>query len=293
MNKADKKMVALIVILAVVLIAAIFSVAKSTKPENTTAAQIQTTPVITQSVPAVSETQTTVISETSTVTDTTAQSSETEAPASGVPQTKAEIVAAYNKVINDAKHIQNATVSKGTSPSIEITQLPAESIKGVLNSVIGTIAKPTDETFTFTNGIDTDGNTPASVISPADRDVTLSEDGVANATATADGDGYKMTIVLVPETASFDGTNTVKPVHHDSCLAPIDLSEVNAGPAEITNATMELPGATLNISVDSQGRLTHYDYSMPMSAVCTCSVKIASVDLGMNCGASENYDITY
>lgn len=230
--------------------------------------------------------------------DTTAAPSETpDAPAdnggsSDVPSSTEEIVAKYNEVINATKKMQNGTMHKTSKTDIEVTDLSVSFLKSTVNGIVSGLVKPSDDTWTFTNGVADDGKTPSSAITPGDRDVALPASGVKSATCTPNGDGYTMTIVLNEEKSTFDGTNTTDPVAHESCLSPLNLATLDISPAKITSADMTYPGATLNVTVDGQGRVTHYDFKLPMSGNGAGSLG-PSLELGLAGEMIETYDITY
>lgn len=214
------------------------------------------------------------------------------AASTGVPSSTDEIVAKYNEVINAAKKTQNATIHKTNNTTIEVTDLSVSFLKGTVNNILSGLVKPVDETYTLTNGANENGTTASDIITPGGRDVALKAEGVTSATATPDGDGYKMTIVLVSEKSTFDGTNTVNPVHHESCLSPLNLATLDISPAKITSADMTYPGATLNVTVDGQGRVTRYDYTLPMEGTGAGSLG-PTIELGLKGEMVETFDITY
>lgn len=261
-----------------------------------------TTPVApstTQPAPAPSEENTDKPAPSEENTDKPAPSDDkTEKPAdepaasTGVPSSTDEIVAKYNEVINAAKKTQNATIHKTNNTTIEVTDLSVSFLKGTVNNILSGLVKPIDETYTLTNGANENGTTASDIITPGGRDVALKAEGVTSATATPDGDGYKMTIVLVSEKSTFDGTNTVNPVHHESCLSPLNLATLDISPAKITSADMSYPGATLNVTVDGQGRVTRYEYTLPMEGTGAGSLG-PTIELGLKGEMVETFDITY
>lgn len=224
--------------------------------------------------------------------DKTEKPADEPAASTGVPSSTDEIVAKYNEVINAAKKTQNATIHKTNNTTIEVTDLSVSFLKGTVNNIISGLIKPIDETYTLTNGANENGTTASDIITPGGRDVALKAEGVTSATATPDGDGYKMTIVLVSEKSTFDGTNTVNPVHHESCLSPLNLATLDISPAKITSADMTYPGATLNVTVDGQGRVTRYDYTLPMEGTGAGSLG-PTIELGLKGEMVETFDITY
>lgn len=211
---------------------------------------------------------------------------------SSIPSSTDEIVAKYNEVINAAKAMQNGTMHKTSNTSIEVTDLSVSFLKSAVNGIVSGLIKPSDDTWTFANGAAEDGTTPSGAITPGGRDVALKADGVKSATCTPDGDGYKISIVLVEEKSTFDGTNTTDPIHHESCLSPLNLATLDISPAKITSADMTYSGATLNVTVDGQGRATHYDFSLPMEGHGAGSMG-PTLELGLKGEMVETYDITY
>lgn len=217
----------------------------------------------------------------------------------GMPEGKDAIVAKYNELINGMKHNPGACkLHKTTDTQITVTDAPA--LKNQINSIVQGLVKPTDQSYTFTgNGSmgteDTNNNAECdlnNILNPGAKDVTLAAAGVANATATAEGDGYKLVITLAPETSTYDGTNTVNPVNHESCLTPLNLATLDIKPAQITSANMEYPGATLTLTVDGQGRLTKYESKLPMKGNGSGKLGL-TISVGLEGEMIEVYEFTY
>ena len=231
-------------------------------PETTTQAPQTTTaaPETTTQAPAADAT-----------TQAPAADATTAAPAgdSGsvkVPSGTAEIVAAYNKVVNDAKHYEGKVTLK--KHDIINVALPDGAASKILNPVIANLTKTSPEEYVFDGGKDV--NDPNRYVShkivPNGRDVNVQEAGIANATATANADGgYTMSITFIAETSTFDGTSTTsEPTHHKSAMDPLELGSLDLGPVTITNADMRYPGATMTATVDSQGRLVKLEQKLPL-----------------------------
>lgn len=251
------------------------------EPETTAAPEPETTTAPSSSDPVSNET-------------TAADPAPTDAPiasSANVPSSTADIVKKYNEVVNAAKACQDVTIHKTSNTVINVTKAPA--MKDQINNIVQGLVKPSDDTYEIKGGVTADGTTATAVITPGNRDVGLDPAGVKTATATPNADGgYSMVIVLNEETSSFDGTTTVKPVHHTSCLSPLNLAELDISPAKISQAEMQYPGATLNCTVDAQGRLTHYDFKLPMSGGGTGKL-VVSLDVGLEGEMVETFDLTY
>ena len=206
---------------------------------------------------------------TATPVQTTAPAADNSGASSGsvtVPQTKAEIAAAYNKVVNEAK----AYTGKVTLKKHDIinVSLPESAASKILNPIIANLTKTSPEEYVFDGGKDV--NDPARFVShkivPNGRDVNVQEAGLASASATPNADGgYTMSITFIAETSTFDGTSTTsEPTHHKTAMDPLELGSLDLGPVKITNADMRYPGATMTATVDSQGRLVKLEQKLPL-----------------------------
>lgn len=237
-------------------------------------------------------------SDTTKAEDTSANANNGGASA-GVPSSKEEVVAKYNELINGLKKNPGACkLHKTSNTNINVTDAPA--MKDQINKIVQGIVKPSDQTYTFSgNGgmgtEDTNNNADCemiNIITPGGREVALKPEGVKEATATPSGDGYTMKIVLNEETSSFDGTNTTKPVHHESCLSPLNLATLDIKPAKISEANMTYTGATLDLTVDGQGRVTRYAFNLPMSGKGKGKL-VVSLEVGLDGAMDEVYEFTY
>lgn len=231
-------------------------------------------------------------------TDPATPATEAPAPAGNVPSSPAEVVAKYNEVINNAKkNLQYTGMHKVGTIDIQCTDCSVSFLQGQVNNLLKGFMKGTDKTFTVANGVATDqdgGQADMNAyIVPNGRDAALKEEYVASATATPAGDGYTLNITLKAETSTFDGTNTVKPVGHESCLDPLNLAtlELPAG-AKITEASMTYPGAKLTVDVNGAGQVTKLDVVLPLEGTGTGKLG-ASLTLGLKGEMHDTYEFTY
>ena len=225
---------------------------------------------------------------------TAAPAGDAGANAGAVPSTKAEIAAAYNKVVNEAK----AYTGKVTLKKHDIinVQLPESAVSKVLNPIVANLTQTSPEEYVFDGGKDV--NDPNRLIShkivPNGRDVAVEEAGLASATATANADGgYTMVLTFIAETATFDGTTTTsQPTHHKTAMDPLDLGSLDLGPVSITNADMKYPGATMTATVDGNGRLVKLEQKLPLEGSGTGKAGI-SVTLEITGSMDGTYEFIY
>lgn len=259
-------------------------------PVATTAAPA---PVTTTAAPAAEATTAAPAADATTA----APAADAGASTGAVPSTTAEIVAAYNKAINDAKHYTGkVTLKKHDIIDVQLKDLPAIAEK-IITPVIANLTKTEPKEETFENGkgtVDTGRELSHWIIPGGGRDAALQEAGVASATATANGDGgYTMTITLISETSTFDGTNTTsEPTHHKSVMDPLELGSLDLGPITISNADMTYPGATLTATVDGQGRLVKLLQKLPLEGTGTGKAGV-SITLNLAGSMDGTYELTY
>ncbi len=236
-----------------------------------------------------------------TVAPPAADTTTTAAPAGNsgsvsVPQTKAEIAAAYNKVVNEAKaYTGKVTLKKHDIIDVQLKDLPAIAEK-IITPVIANLTKTNPEEYTFDGGKDV--NDPNRFVShkivPNGRDVNVQEAGLASASATPNADGgYTMVLTFIAETSTFDGTKTTsEPTHHKSAMDPLELGSLDLGPITISNADLRYPGATMTATVDGQGRLVKLEQKLPLEGSGTGK---AGVSITLNLGGSMDgtYEFIY
>lgn len=214
---------------------------------------------------------------------------------SAVPSTKEEIAAAYNKAINGFKaYTGNATEKKVETIAIEVKDLPGP-VAAIVNPVVEKFTGTTEKEYVFTNGVDADGNKTADRIIPGGRDANVQAAGIAEASATANADGgYTMKIKFVAESSNFDGTqNTSEPEFHKGAMDPLNLGGLDLGPIKIAEAGLDYPGATVEATVDSQGRLIKLVQLLPLGGFGTGKAGPIKATINLEGSMDATYEITY
>lgn len=214
---------------------------------------------------------------------------------SAVPSTKEEIAAAYNKAVNGFKaYTGNATEKKVETIAIEVKDLPGP-VAAIVNPVVEGFTGTTEKEYVFTNGVDADGNKTADRIIPGGRDANVQAAGIAEASATANADGgYTMKIKFVAESSNFDGTqNTSEPEFHKGAMDPLNLGGLDLGPIKISEAGLDYPGATVEATVDGQGRLIKLVQLLPLGGFGTGKAGPIKATINLEGSMDATYEITY
>lgn len=216
---------------------------------------------------------------------------------SAIPQTPKEVTAKYNEVINNLKKVQNVSVHKVNAVNIECTDCSVSLAKAAVNKALQSFITGSDETIQFANGQgqNSKGETKTvnDFIYPCGRDAAVTENDVASATAAAEGDGYKMTIVIKSEKSTYDGTNTTKPTSHLTAMDPLDLAAISIPGGSIANADMTYPGATCEATVDGSGNLTKLHILLPLEGTGTGKIAAFSLTVGLKGSMEDTFEMTY
>ena len=217
---------------------------------------------------------------------------------SAIPANPKEVAAKYNEVINALKQQKNVSIKKVGTVNIECTDCSVGILKGAVNSILKGFMKGTDETVSFADGKGTNSAGEEVLLNhyivPADREAAVTEGDVASATAAPEGSGYKMTLKFKSEQASYANGSGTDPISHKTAMDPLNLAtlELPMG-AEITEASMTYPGATVEATVDGSGNLVKLHLNLPLEGSGTGNLKGMSLSVGLKGVLDDNFEITY
>lgn len=255
--------------------------------------------------PAPSETNAPAPSESTTAPAPASDGGDTSKPAdsnagapSAIPSNPKEVAAKYNEVINALKQQKNVSIKKVGTINIECTDCSVGILKGAVNSILKGFMKGTDETVSFADGKGTNSAGEEVLLNhyivPADREAAVTENDVVSATASPEGSGYKMTLTFKSEQASYANGSGTEPISHKTAMDPLNLAtlELPMG-AEITEASMTYPGATVEATVDGSGNLVKLHLNLPLEGSGTGNLKGMSLSVGLKGVLDDNFDITY
>ncbi len=219
---------------------------------------------------------------------------------SSVPGTPAEACAAYCKAVNDAKaYTGNATVRRIEQIDVGVDSCSVGALQSTLDKVVRSFIKSSDETFEMVNGSyqndSGETRTMNDRLYPGGRNVTVAEANVTSATATATPDGgYTVTLKFPAETSVYDnGSVLSSPTNHLTAVDPLDLATLNLDPVKIVKADMTYPGATLDATVNAEGKLVKLHINLPLKGTGSAKIGPAGLDLGVSGFMDTTFEITY
>ena len=199
--------------------------------------------------------------------------------------TTAEILKFTTEAVTKTKAYTNqVTVDHEEAFDIKITKAPGgKLIMDAADGIIKSVAKPSQETLTFTNGRTTNGegeNVP--LLLPKRGAFTLTEAGVASAYAKKSGNDTIVHIQLVKEV----GTLTDHPKHHAASLGYLDASDVDLGTIQLNYLDITYTGSTMDFVINSDGYVKSVDYKIPIHIAV--EAKLFGITAGGECEGSQS-----
>lgn len=240
--------------------------------ENTTTiyitdpnAQVQTTVPVQTTEPQVTLPQEITTQAPENTTAPVQQPETTTQPAVKDPSswTTAEILKFTTDAVTKTKaYTSKLTVDHEEAFDVKITKAPGGSfVKNIADGVIASVAKPSQEVLTFTNGRTTNAegeNVP--LLLPKRGAFTLTADGIAKATAQKSGNDTVIHIQLVKEV----GTLTNHPKHHAASVGYLDASDVDLGSIKLNYLDITYTGTTIDMVINSDGYVSSVKYKIPI-----------------------------
>ncbi len=224
------------------------AVQSTAAPVATTAAPVIQSPSVPSSVPA----QQTQPQETVPTTADVSQMS------------KAQIIELLGNAVNKTKgYTGNLSVHHTEAfDNIEITDITGGSlVKGIANSLIGSVVKPSDETLTFQGGVATNKEgEQMSILLPQNGAFSLKEDGVASASIQNTPDSVVIDATLVPESV---GINEV-PKNNAAGVGYLDVGKLDLSILTVTKADINYPGSTIHAEINADGYVTKAVYTIKL-----------------------------
>lgn len=182
--------------------------------------------------------------------------------------TNDQILERVTKYVNQVKAEQNMTANKKENITVNLTDLSAPSLKGLVQGIIDNLAGAEEKTFTFSGGQAPDGDgtvTPNDVIPPTHKSFSLTSAGVASAKAEKVGDNTVYTVVLVEESTTLESP---EPAHNAVAIGYLNLAGIELPSiVTLTKADMKYPGSTVSVTVDANDKVIALKNELPMTGV--------------------------
>ena len=300
---SDKKGVLLVVALSVVALALFYNAVKiyTAEPEfdklvinyNAPVFNFGFTDTQPQVVPSVTE-PVIDIPTTAPVVNQTPVVTEPDAPESSEP-TKADILKKVGEGVNYIKDLKGTVkATKTQNLSLTLTECSLPAFIGVVNKVLEFFDGETVTEYTFTDGKTTDdkGNelTLYGVIPPSNRYFELTEEGMADAYVTKDGENTIYTVVVVSETSTMADP---RPPFHSMAGDTFDCTKVELPIGEITKADFDYPGSEIRVTFAPDGKVIKYHQTLRINGVGGGAALGMSADGRIEGRVDETWELTY
>jgi len=200
--------------------------------------------------------------------------------------TTAEILKFTTDAVTKTKaYTDTVTVDHEEAFDVRVTKAPGgQLVMSTADSIIASVAKPSQEVLTFTNGRTTNGegeNVP--LLLPKRGAFTLTEAGIATAYAKKSGNDTIVHIQLVKEV----GTLTDHPKHHAASLGYLDASDVDLGSTVVLNyLDITYSGSTMDFVINSDGYVSSVAYKIPIHIAV--EAKIIGIPAAGECEGSQS-----
>ncbi len=177
--------------------------------------------------------------------------------------TTAEILKFTTDAVTKTKAYTNQiTVDHEEAFDVRVTKAPGgKLIMDAADGIIASVAKPSQEVLTFTNGRTTNAegeNVP--LLLPKRGAFTLTADGIATAYAKKSGNDTIVHIQLIKEV----GTLTNHPKHNAASVGFLDASDVDLGTITLNYLDITYTGSTMDFVINSDGYVTSVAYKIPI-----------------------------
>ncbi len=294
-TSADKKGMLLVVALAVIALALFVN---AVSLYNDGADALVTVPTSNQNVVtiALSTTETTqpiqtTVPPTTDNQQTTASTTEKE----NDELSKSEILQKVGEGINFIKDYKGTVIAKKTQNiNLTLTDCSLPAFVDIVNKVLEFFAGETVTEYVFNDGkaVDSKGNelTLYGAIPPSNRYFELTQEGMADAGVTKDGENTVYTIVVVPETSTMANP---RPPHHNSAGDTFDCTKVELPIGEITKANFDYPGAQISITVAPNGKVIRYNQILRINGVGEGAALVMSASGRIEGDSEETWELTY
>ncbi len=203
---------------------------------------------------------------------------------------KAQIIEKMNGYMKELKAEQNVKAHKSENITVEVTDCSVQQAVSLINNIIKNLAGSEEVDYTISNGASTAGETMYGIIPPTNKDFLITEAGVLTATAAAQGTDTVYTVVLVEENTTI--TSPV-PANNSTAIGYLDLASLDLPAVTIAEADMKYPGSTVEIVVNSDGKVTKLVNKMPMSGYGKAQISFFNGNATFQGALDETWTFTY
>lgn len=195
------------------------------------------------------------------------------------PTSVNEIIKAYNSAVNLTKAQKNFSVSEKYELDIVVTKTSNESIKSVMQSVLGELSKPTTTDYIFVSGKTSDGETPDMIIPPYEKACAMKSKYVSSAKASIENKETVIKFTLIPEKAVFDGEKETQKAEGNKLLNGRDDAGFEIDAPLVSTYTIDYTGTEVTARINSKGLLTKLVINTPEKMKIKGSVSETTIEL--------------
>lgn len=174
-----------------------------------------------------------------------------------------QLLALLTDAVNKTKSYSGAlTVRHVESFDANVTECTGGSLVAqVVNSLVGMVVKPTNETLSFSGGtaVNAEGET-VTLLLPQEGNFRLTMSGIDSISAYPDGVNTVVNVTLIPESVGMHDT----PTANAAGVGFLDVSSLDLSLIEVTKADIRYTGSTIKAVIAPNGYVTSAEYTIPL-----------------------------
>lgn len=221
------------------------------------------------------------------------QKNTTKAYTGIVPSGRANIIASYEKGINNLKKTKKFYMNEDSSLNITIDDITGGFlVQQSAEALLSQLLKSEPKSYDFKDGVDSSsGLSPKDVIPPFEKTLKMDDSAIYSATAKATSDGgYTVTIKLKDEKQ----TMYESAKNHEKFTLPVYIDEVLSPGAEIENYELIYSGTTITALFDKNNRITYLEHHVSAPTVTgSGTLSLVPFDFTLSCNYITKYDVSY
>lgn len=175
----------------------------------------------------------------------------------------AQILSKAKNAVNKTKaYTGNLTVEHSEGFTADVKECTGgELVKSIVNIMIGWVVKPVRETLSYQNGqaVNSEGET-VPVLLPKKGNFTLSENGLASASAVRSGNEYVIKLKLIEESVGMYDV----PKNNAASVGYLDVANFDISFMEVDSADIVYQGSTVELRINAEGYVTRASYTIPL-----------------------------
>lgn len=203
---------------------------------------------------------------------------------------KQQVIEKVNAHMAALKAEKNMSAHMYENIIVNVTDCSVPSAIDIVNGIIENIAGMEESDYVFTDGKTASGETVYALVPPLNKDFLLTDAGVATATAKTVGTDTVYTVTFVEEKTT---AAAPIPTYNSTAIGYLDLTSLDLPGVTIKQANMTYTGSKIELTVNSDGKVTKLVNSLPMTGYGEAQVTFFNGNASFEGYLDEQWTFTY